>query len=103
MGSNCGLWAIEVMAEKDARGIRVLQGLVWLRKKHTNRELDQACEQALAQSAYHLMNIKALLARPQNQKSFQFMDKHPLIREMGEYTAFLDMMCPDEQTMEDTW
>jgi len=100
LGSHCGLWAIEVTAEKEAAGIRVLQGLVGLRKKHTSRELDQACEQALAQSAYHLRNIKTLLDRPQKQESFTFMDKHPLIREMGEYTAFLDMLYPNEEAME---
>lgn len=100
MGSNCGLWAIEVMAEKDAPGIRVLQGFVALRKKHSTRELEQACELALGQSAYHLADIKRLLERPQKQEAFAFMDKHPLIREMGEYTEFLDMLYPEEETME---
>jgi len=100
MGSNCGLWAIEVMAEKDARGIRVLQGLVGLRKKHSTRQLDRACELALGQSAYRLADIKSLLSHPQQQESFTFMDKHPLIRDMGEYTAFLDMLQQDEPLQE---
>jgi transposase len=100
MGNNCGLWAIEIMAEKDARGIRVLQGLIGLKKKHSNMELDKACELALGHSAFRLQDIKGLLKRPQKQESFEFMDKHPLIREMCEYTAFLDMLHPDEQVME---
>jgi len=100
MGHNCGLWAIEVMAAKDAAGIRVLQGFVGLRKKFSNRELDRACELALGQSAYHLADIKSLLSRPQEQTAFTFMDKHPLIREMGEYTAFLDMLYPDAELRE---
>jgi transposase len=96
MGSNCGLWAIEVMAEKDERGIRVLQGLVGLRKKHTNHDLDTACELALGQSAFRLKDIKRLLERPEKQESFTFMDKHPLIRNMAEYSEFLDMFHPEE-------
>jgi hypothetical protein len=63
-------------------------------------ELDKACELALGHSAFRLQDIKGLLKRPQKQESFEFMDKHPLIREMCEYTAFLDMLHPDEQVME---
>jgi len=100
MGSNCGLWAIEVMAEKDARGIRVLQGLVALRKKYSGSDIDKACEAALGKSAYRLKDIKSHLKRPQKQESFKFMDKHPLIRDMGEYTAFLDMLYPEQQIRE---
>jgi len=94
MGNNCGLWAIEVMAEKDERGIRVLQGLAGLRKKHTNKDLDAACELALSQSAFRLKDIKRLLDRPEKQESFTFMDEHPLIRDMAEYGQFLDMLHP---------
>jgi transposase len=97
IGNNCGLWAIEVMAEKDERGIRTLQGFAALRRKHTGKELNNACELALAQSAYGVRDIKRLLSRPEKQESFTFMDKHPLIREMSDYTAFLDMLYPEEQ------
>jgi hypothetical protein len=98
MGNNCGLWAIEVMAEKDERGIRVLQGLSGLRKKYTNKDLDAACELALSQSAFRLKDIKRLLHRPEKQVSFTFMDKHPLIRDMAEYGQILDMLHPEEPT-----
>lgn len=96
MGHNCGLWALEVMAEKDERGIRVLQGLAGLKRKHTNQDLDTACELALSQSAFRLKDIRRLLDRPEKQESFTFMDKHPLIRDMAEYTEFLDMLHPEE-------
>ena len=55
---------------------------------------------ALGQSAFHLADIKRLLDRPQQQASFTFMDKHPLIRDMSEYSAFLDELYPDEQPQE---
>jgi hypothetical protein len=61
--------------------------------------VDHACEQALAMSAFHLKDIKGLLVRPQTQESFAFMDKHPLIREMSEYTQLLELLAP-EQPME---
>jgi transposase len=101
MGNNCGLWAIEVMADKGPSGIRVLQGLASLRRKHTGSDIDKACELALGQSAFRLKDIKRLMARPQKQEAFKFMEKHPLIRDMGEYTAFLDMLNPEEKTMKE--
>ena len=100
MGTNCGLWAIEVMAERDAPGIRSLQGLLALRKKHTTAQIEQACERALGKSAFRLADIKAELDRPQQQTSFTFMDKHPLIRDMDEYAAILDQLCGEELLQE---
>lgn len=100
MGNNCGLWAIEVMADKGPVGIRVLQGLVALGRKYPSSDVDAACELALGQSAYRLKDIRRLLERPEKQESFSFMDKHPLIRDLGEYTAFLDMFYPEESTRE---
>jgi len=97
-GSHCGLWAMEVVAERGAPGIRVLQGLNALGRKYTNKALDQACEQALAMSAFHLKDIKRLLVRPQRQDSFEFMDKHPLIRDMHEYTQILELLASEQPT-----
>jgi transposase len=97
-GSHCGLWAIEVVAQRGAAGIRVLQGLNALGKKYSNRAIDQACEQAIGMSAFHLKEIKALLVHPQEQENFTFMDKHPLIREMSEYTQTLELLVPQQNT-----
>ena len=98
LGPHCGLWAVEVVAERGAPGIRVLQGLNALGHKYTNKAVDHACEQALAMSAFHLKDIKGLLVRPQTQESFAFMDKHPLIREMSEYTQMLELLAPEQPT-----
>jgi len=97
-GAQCGLLAIEVVAQRGAPGIRVLQGLNALGRKYTNRAIDQACEQAIGMSAFHLKEIKGLLARTDhhNQENFEFMDKHPLIREMSEYTQMLELIAPEQ-------
>lgn len=94
-GSHCGLWAIEVVAERGAPGIRVLQGLNALGSKHSNRSIDQACEQALGMSLFRLKELKRLIERsvPDKQENFEFMDKHPLIREMSEYTQLLELLA----------
>lgn len=101
LGPNCGLWAVEVMAAKDQRGIRVVQGLLALRKRYAQRQIDKACELALSHGAFHLRDIKRLLERPQAQKSFEFMDEHPLIRDMQEYSQFLEMLYPENQPIQE--
>lgn len=102
VGNNCGLWAIEVMSLKGPAGIRVLQGLNALSKKHSGKTIDEACGLALGQSAFRLKDVKRMLERPEKQESFSFMDKHPLIRDMSEYSVFLDMFCPEQPIEEVT-
>lgn len=100
MGNNCGLWALEVIAQRGDPGIRLLQGLLQMKNKHSLRQLDQACERALSHGAYRLKDIRRLIARPNRQESLPFMDKHPLIRDMKEYNDFLEALCPEAETME---
>ncbi len=99
-GVHCGLWAVEVLAQRGAPGIRVLQGLNALARKYTNRAMDQACEQALGMSSFRLEEIKGLLARTDHcqQENFEFIDKHPLIRDMSEYTQILELLAPQQPT-----
>jgi hypothetical protein len=100
MGDNCGLWALEVIAHRGDPGVRVLHGLWQMKNKHSIREVDQACELALSHGAYRLKDIRRLITRPTRQDCLSFMDKHPLIRDMSEYTAFLDALYPEAETME---
>lgn len=99
-GSSCGLWAIEVVAKRGAPGIRVLQGLNALGRKHSNRAIDQVCEQAIGMSLFRLKDLKRLLEKSAHnkQENFEFMDKHPLIRDMSEYTQMLELLAPEQPT-----
>jgi transposase len=102
MGDQCGLWALEVMAQRGAPGIRVLQGLVHMARKHPCRTIDEACELALSHGAYRLADLRRLIKRPTEQKTLPFVQNHPLIRDMREYTAFLEMLYPEEERMQET-
>ena len=101
MGDHCGLWALEIIAARGAPGIRVLHGLVSMAQKHSCRDLDQACELALGHGAYHLGDLRRLLERPTEQKTLPFMQNHPLIRDMREYTEFLEMLYPDNEPIQE--
>lgn len=100
MGDHCGLWALEVVAERGAPAIRVLQGLVQMARKAPCREIDRACELALAHGAYRLGDLRRLMARPTQQQTLPFIQNHPLIRDMQEYTAFLETLYPDDEPLQ---
>lgn len=99
LGDHCGLWALEVIAGRGAPGIRVLQGLVQMTRKASCRDIDHACELALTHGAYRLNDLRRLVARPSQQQALSFMQNHPLIRDMREYTTFLEMLCPDDEPL----
>jgi len=101
MGDHCGLWALEVIAERGATGIRTLQGFVQMAGKHSCHLLDQSCEQALSHGVYRLKDLRRLIERPTTQQTLSFMTNHPLIRDMAEYTEFLDTLYPDYENIEE--
>ena len=101
MGEHCGVWALEVIAERGSTGIRSLQGLVHMVGQHSCHLLDQACERALSHGAYRLKDLRRLIEQPSTQQPLSFMTNHPLIRDMAEYTEFLDTLYPDYENIEE--
>ncbi len=101
IGDHCGLWALDVVAERGAPGIRVLQGLVHMTRKTPCRDIDRACERALSHGAYRLSDLRRLLTQPERQPALPFMQAHPLIRDMREYTDFLETLCPEPQPLQE--
>ncbi len=101
MGEASGTWAMEVVGARGVTGIRSLQGLIGLARKHSWKAINGACELALSHGAYRLKDIKRLIHVPVKQESFEFMDSHPIIREMSEYTAFMDVLYPQETIYEE--
>ena len=91
IGESCSMWAMEVVGDRGAQGIRVLQGLINLAGKHSAGEIDSACEQALSHGAFRLKDVKRLIQEPSQQEAFEFMSSHAIIREMDEYKAFMEM------------
>jgi len=86
-----------VIAARGAPGIRVLQGLVHMSRKFSCRDLDRACEMALSHGAYRLSDLRRVMTRPSQQQTLDFMQNHPLIRDMREYSTFLEMLYPEDE------
>ena len=81
--------ANQSLATRGVEGVRVLVGLKALAGKHSCAALEQACETALAYGASRLRSIRNLLKRPatQKQQSLPFIEEHPVIRPLSDYSV----------------
>jgi len=89
LGPACGQWAQQVLTERGPLGIRVLQGLLSLAKKHRAHVLNDACQQALGYGALRLADVRRLLESTERQADLPWLESHPLIRDLNEYGQFL--------------
>jgi len=90
LGSACTRWAEAMLQSRGVAGVRVLQGLLHLGRKHPRDALEKACSAAHAHGEYRLRTVRALLKRQDvTQPLFEFMDEHPLIRPLSDYGQFV--------------
>jgi hypothetical protein len=85
IGEKSGEWAKAMIGERGVEGIRVLLGLIALTRKHTNKEIEEACGLALSHGAYKLRTVRQLMECRTEQEQFDFIEEHPLIRDMADY------------------
>jgi len=86
IGRHSGMWAEQLIGVRGVEGVRPLLGLVHLAKKHESDLIERACETALTHGAYRLRTIRALIKRQgAQQEQFEFMQEHPIIRQMSDY------------------
>ena len=88
IGPHTKAWSDATIQIRGVEGVRVLVGLKALAGKHRTDALEQACKTALAYGAHRLRSIRNLLKRAadQEQQQFEFIDEHPLIRPLSDYS-----------------
>jgi transposase len=90
LGSACTMWAEAMLQRRGVAGVRVLQGLLHLGRKHMSVALEKACATAHGRGEYRLRTVRALMKHQDvTQPLFEFMDEHPLIRPLSEYGQFV--------------
>ena len=88
IGTNADTWAQAMLKARGIPGIRVLVGLLNLARHHDSDSIDKACEIALTHNAFRLKTIKGLIERGgPKQQELEFIDEHPIIRNMSDYEA----------------
>jgi hypothetical protein len=95
LGRDCAQWAQGLVQQRGIEAMRSLMGLVSLSDKHSFRTLNAACARALAQNAWRLRDVRALLDSCEIQAQLEFATHHPLIRDLSEYGIFIKTQTPD--------
>ena len=86
IGPQTHAWAQGLVATRGVQSVRVMQGLLSLSRKHSSDAIEQACGIAHSYGEYRLASIRKLIDRaaPQ-QEAFEFLDDHPIIRNLSDY------------------
>jgi transposase len=90
VGPACGEWAQRVRIERGVEAIRVLLGFLKLSRRVGKPMLEAVCTQATANNAWRLRDLRRYLEGRPAPQQLNFMEQHPLIRDLGEYGALVD-------------
>ena len=70
--------------------LQVLVGLLNLANDYDHTSINNACEIALSHNAFRLKTIRDIIKRGGNkQQQMEFIDEHPIIRDMSSYGEFV--------------
>ena len=87
IGPHTRQWAEATTQARGVEAVRVLVGLKNLAGKHPSEALEEACRVALSHGAYRLRTVRKLLQRKgQAQEQFEFLEEHPIIRPLSDYS-----------------
>ena len=89
LGTSCRQWAEGLVQRRSFEAIRSLMGLVTLTEQHSFRTVNEACARAVARDLWRLKDVRALLQTREEQTQMQFVEHHPLIRNLSEYGLFI--------------
>ena len=86
IGEATEQWAISMMQQRGVAGLRILQGLLALAKRHSSADIEKACEIAHSYGAYRLANVRRLIQRKAaKQEQLEFVQEDPIIRDISVY------------------
>jgi transposase len=89
IGPDSGEWAEAMIKNRGPQGIRVLQGFLQLAAKQAPANVEAASQLASTHGLWRLRELKNLLQAPCAQDHFQFIQQHPLIRDLSHYQALI--------------
>jgi transposase len=104
VGEHTARWAENMLQTRGIEGVRVLQGLLALAKRHDADAIERACQVAFSHGAWRLRTIRQLLKRDvPEQETFDFLQEHPIIRSLSDYgklvaTSFQRHPIPPDST-----
>jgi hypothetical protein len=96
VGRHTRAWSEAMIAARGIEGVRVLVGIKALTAKHSSKAVEEACRIAHSYGAYRLRTVRKLLGKQAlTQQPFEFLQEHPVIRSMSDYS--LEVLLPQRK------
>jgi hypothetical protein len=94
LGPQARCWGEAMVQARGIAGVRVLQGLLVLARRHEHAQIDRACGVAFEHRAWRLRTVRRLVQRDLDQAHRQedlpgLLDEHPIIRALSDYGQFV--------------
>lgn len=87
IGPQAARWGEAMLEVRGIQGLRVLQGLLSLTRKHAADAIERACGSALSHQVFRLRPLRGLLKQPTTQA--ELIEDHRLIRPLRHYGTFV--------------
>lgn len=94
LGEACGRWAQAAIDVRGPEALRAVMGLSSLARKHTAAAINAACARAIEAGTHRLRDVRRLLEATSVQPPLAFAETHPLIRDLGVYSRFVENHQP---------
>jgi transposase len=85
IGPHSGAWAAAMYGNRGPIGMRVLQGLLQLARKHPVGQLEAASEKAVRHACWRLRDLRRLMEQGDQVVQIDFLQEHELIRDLSAY------------------
>lgn len=85
LGAHSGAWAEGLAAQRGPEAMRTMQGLLALAREHASGELERACGRAVHLGLWRLQDVRRLLQHGEQVVQVDFLQAHPLIRDLSHY------------------
>jgi transposase len=85
IGPHSAAWAAAMYGNRGPTGMRVLQGLLHLARKHPVGQLEAASEKAVRHACWRLKDLRRLMEQGDQVVQIDFLQEHALIRDLSAY------------------
>jgi transposase len=85
IGPHSGAWAAAMYGNRGPIGMRVLQGLLQLARKHPVGQLEAASKMAVRHACWRLRDLRRLMEQGDQVVQIDFLQVHELIRDLSAY------------------
>ena len=100
IGLPCWQWARDTLRHRGITGLRTIQGVLALAKKHSPQIINEACRVARSNLAFHSSFVRRVCQQLEEKNPSEWLAEHEIIRPLDEYSNVVKMNTDSIQTKE---